>query len=57
MRLVHSYNSPLVNLINMTLQVADIPIDHPSCSKQHAAIQYRQVQVRDEWGGSKAEVK
>ncbi|EPZ33337.1 SMAD/FHA domain-containing protein [Rozella allomycis CSF55] len=23
--------------------VADIPIDHPSCSKQHAAIQFRQV--------------
>ncbi|KAJ3117215.1 Smad nuclear-interacting protein 1 [Phlyctochytrium bullatum] len=23
--------------------VADIPIDHPSCSKQHAVIQFRQV--------------
>ena len=23
--------------------VADIPIDHPSCSKQHAVLQYRQV--------------
>ncbi|KAJ3190261.1 hypothetical protein HDU85_000555 [Gaertneriomyces sp. JEL0708] len=23
--------------------VADIPIDHPSCSKQHAALQYRQI--------------
>ena len=25
------------------LQVADIPLDHPSCSKQHAALQYRLV--------------
>jgi len=24
-------------------QVADIPLDHPSCSKQHAALQYRLV--------------
>ncbi|RKO94794.1 SMAD/FHA domain-containing protein [Blyttiomyces helicus] len=23
--------------------VADIPVDHPSCSKQHAVLQYRQV--------------
>ncbi|KAI9305543.1 SMAD/FHA domain-containing protein [Cunninghamella echinulata] len=23
--------------------VVDIPIDHPSCSKQHAVLQYRQV--------------
>lgn len=25
-------------------RVADIPTDHPSCSKQHALIQYRQVE-------------
>ena len=25
------------------MQVADIPLDHPSCSKQHAALQYRLV--------------
>ncbi|KAG8998250.1 hypothetical protein FRB90_012345 [Tulasnella sp. 427] len=37
--------------------VADIPIDHPSCSKQHAAIQFRQVQEKDEWGAAKAVVK
>lgn len=24
-------------------KVADIPLDHPSCSKQHAALQYRLV--------------
>ncbi|KAK1583957.1 hypothetical protein Q3G72_028592 [Acer saccharum] len=26
------------------LMVADIPTDHPSCSKQHAVIQFRQVE-------------
>lgn len=35
----------------------DLPIDHPSCSKQHAAIQYRQVQEKDEWGTMKPVVK
>ncbi|EFJ38721.1 hypothetical protein SELMODRAFT_28201, partial [Selaginella moellendorffii] len=25
-------------------KVADIPIDHPSCSKQHAVIQYRLIE-------------
>ncbi|KAG8874483.1 hypothetical protein FRB98_008394 [Tulasnella sp. 332] len=37
--------------------VADIPIDHPSCSKQHAVIQFRQVQEKNEYGDSKAVVK
>ncbi|KAJ1929867.1 hypothetical protein IWQ60_000828 [Tieghemiomyces parasiticus] len=27
-------------------KVADIPVDHPSCSKQHAVLQYRQVPTR-----------
>ncbi|KAJ3007056.1 hypothetical protein HKX48_009327 [Thoreauomyces humboldtii] len=30
-------------LIGRERKVADIPVDHPSCSKQHAAIQYRQI--------------
>lgn len=30
--------------------VADIPIEHPSCSKQHAVIQFRQVTKRNEFG-------
>ncbi|GAA0172088.1 RNA splicing factor [Lithospermum erythrorhizon] len=25
-------------------RVADIPTDHPSCSKQHAVLQYRQLE-------------
>ena len=24
-------------------QVCDLPVDHPSCSKQHAAFQYRLI--------------
>jgi len=31
--------------------VADIAIDHPSCSKQHAAIQYRYIQEKGESKG------
>ncbi|CCJ31205.1 unnamed protein product [Pneumocystis jirovecii] len=27
--------------------VADIPIDHPSCSKQHAVIQFRQIRSKN----------
>jgi smad nuclear-interacting protein 1 len=30
--------------------IVDIPIEHPSCSKQHAAIQYRQITKRSEFG-------
>ncbi|KAM0750471.1 SMAD/FHA domain-containing protein [Meredithblackwellia eburnea MCA 4105] len=32
--------------------VADIPVDHPSTSKQHAVLQYRQVLERNEFGDS-----
>lgn len=31
-------------LLGRQRRIADIPIDHPSCSKQHAALQYRMVQ-------------
>ncbi|VDB91910.1 unnamed protein product [Peniophora sp. CBMAI 1063] len=37
--------------------VVDVPLDHPSCSKQHAVIQYRQVTVKDEYGAAKAVIK
>ncbi|XP_015795582.1 smad nuclear interacting protein 1-like [Tetranychus urticae] len=30
-------------LLGRDRRVADLPIDHPSCSKQHAVIQFRQV--------------
>lgn len=33
-------------LLGRDRKVADIPIDHPSCSKQHAALQYRLVAAK-----------
>ncbi|XP_036031800.1 smad nuclear interacting protein 1-like [Onychomys torridus] len=33
-------------LLGRDLLIADIPIDHPSCSKQHAVFQYRLVEHR-----------
>ncbi|KAF5207104.1 Smad nuclear-interacting protein [Thalictrum thalictroides] len=29
-------------------KVADIPTDHPSCSKQHTVIQFRQIELMRE---------
>jgi len=37
--------------------VADVALDHPSCSKQHAVIQYRFIQQKDEFGVSKGAIK
>ncbi|KAL0961245.1 hypothetical protein HGRIS_006208 [Hohenbuehelia grisea] len=37
--------------------VADIPLEHPSCSKQHAVIQYRSVQEKNEYGEVKSSIK
>lgn len=33
-------------LLGRQRKIADIPIDHPSCSKQHAVFQYRLVEFR-----------
>ncbi|KAF9464181.1 SMAD/FHA domain-containing protein, partial [Collybia nuda] len=44
-------------LIGRDRLVADISVDHPSCSKQHAVIQYRHVQEKDEFGTVKAVTK
>ncbi|KAI0322408.1 SMAD/FHA domain-containing protein [Amylostereum chailletii] len=44
-------------LIGRDRAVADIAIEHPSCSKQHAVIQFRQVTEKDEFGGSKPVIK
>jgi smad nuclear-interacting protein 1 len=38
-------------------QVCDLPIDHPSASKQHAVIQFRQMPERNEFGDVKMLVK
>uniref|UniRef100_T1JKM7 FHA domain-containing protein n=1 Tax=Strigamia maritima TaxID=126957 RepID=T1JKM7_STRMM len=35
-------------LLGRERKVADIPIDHPSCSKQHAVLQYRVVKYKRE---------
>ncbi|KAI9145707.1 SMAD/FHA domain-containing protein, partial [Paraphysoderma sedebokerense] len=37
--------------------VADIPTDHPSCSKQHAVIQFRKISERNDKGELKQKVK
>ncbi|CAD6244262.1 GSCOCG00013313001-RA-CDS [Cotesia congregata] len=37
-------------LLGRDRKVADIPLDHPSCSKQHAALQYRLVSYEREDG-------
>lgn len=39
-------------LIGRDRKVCDLPVDHPSCSKQHAALQYRLVNY-DREDGSK----
>ncbi|EJF63437.1 SMAD/FHA domain-containing protein [Dichomitus squalens LYAD-421 SS1] len=44
-------------LIGRDKAIVDIPIDHPSCSKQHAVIQYRQVQEKNEFGEVKPAIK
>ncbi|WZZ42988.1 hypothetical protein YC2023_039247 [Brassica napus] len=38
-------------------RIADIPTDHPSCSKQHAVIQYREVTVEKPDGMVEKQVK
>lgn len=37
--------------------VADIPLDHPSASKQHAVLQFRQAHERSEFGETKTLTK
>lgn len=37
--------------------VVDVPLDHPSCSKQHAALQFRLVVERNEFGDAKRTVR
>ncbi|KAL6303475.1 SMAD/FHA domain-containing protein [Sparassis latifolia] len=44
-------------LIGRDRSIADVAVDHPSCSKQHAAIQFRQVHEKNELGDSKGVVK
>ncbi|WVR07718.1 hypothetical protein IAU60_004760 [Kwoniella sp. DSM 27419] len=54
--LVHVYKQSCY-LIGRDTVVTDIPIAHPSCSKQHAAIQYRQITEKNEFGDVSTAVK
>lgn len=44
-------------LIGRERKVVDLPVDHPSCSKQHAALQYRLVPFTREDGTSGKRVR
>jgi smad nuclear-interacting protein 1 len=44
-------------LVGRERVVADFPIDHPSCSKQHAAIQFRHVTKTNEYGDKDSRVR
>jgi len=44
-------------LIGRDRLVADIPVDHPSCSKQHAVIQFRNVVKKNEFGDKEGGVR
>jgi len=56
-----------INVLNLDRQssylvgrdriVADIPVDHTSCSSQHAVIQFRQVNVKNEFGDVDKRIK
>ncbi|ODO05397.1 smad nuclear-interacting protein 1 [Cryptococcus wingfieldii CBS 7118] len=54
--LIHIYRQSCY-LIGRDEVVTDIPIAHPSCSKQHAAIQFRQMTERNEYGDVTSTVK
>ncbi|KAJ5772655.1 hypothetical protein N7520_003184 [Penicillium odoratum] len=44
-------------LIGRERAVVDFPLDHPSCSKQHAALQFRYIEKRNEYGDRIGKVK
>lgn len=44
-------------LLGRDRKVADIPLDHPSCSKQHSVLQYRLVPVTRQDGTTASRVQ
>lgn len=38
-------------------QIVDIPLGHPSCSKQHAVLQFRLIKTRNAYGDESSGVK
>lgn len=45
------------HLLGRDRTVADVPLDHPSCSKQHAVVQFRLVVERNEFGDETRSVR
>ena len=43
-------------LLGRDRKIADIPLDHPSCSKQHAALQYRMIPFTKKDGSASRKV-
>ncbi|CAI7677129.1 unnamed protein product [Penicillium manginii] len=44
-------------LVGRERAIVDFPLDHPSCSKQHAALQFRYVEKKNEYGDRIGKVK
>jgi smad nuclear-interacting protein 1 len=44
-------------LVGREKKIADVLVEHPSCSKQHAVIQFRQKEKEDAMGKIHREVK
>ena len=44
-------------LVGRERMVVDFPVDHPSCSKQHAVIQFRYVVKTNEFGDKDGRVR
>lgn len=44
-------------LVGREHMIVDFPVDHPSCSKQHAVLQFRFVEKRNEYGDRVGKVK
>ncbi|EJT48232.1 hypothetical protein A1Q1_02798 [Trichosporon asahii var. asahii CBS 2479] len=54
--LIHIYRQSCY-LLGRDAVVTDILIEHPSCSKQHAVIQFRQITKTDKYGKTTQSVK
>ena len=44
-------------LVGRDMAVVDLPAEHPSLSKQHAVIQFRYIEKRNEYGDKQGKVK
>lgn len=44
-------------LLGRDIKITDIPLEHPSISKQHAVIQFRYITASNEYGDKTSKVK